>query len=395
MKKWWIWLIAAVVAAAGGWYAWHAATRPLSLGAPNISVPAQTTRAATLAWPAEGRAAVGFAAGGGASCRSFGDAAAQPTASLAKVITALVVLGKYPLNNGDGPLITMTNDDVARLFDTQANNGSYVPIVAGEQLSERQMLQALMLASANNLADSLAIWAFGSLDDYRTAAESWLAQDGLLETTIGADASGFDPGTKSTASDLCKLALLVAKNQTLADIMGTIDVSDFPVVGQLHNTNRLLDTDGIFAGKTGFTDEAGHGVLILAQVEMNGTAQTVAVAMLGQGSYAAAFDGAQILLDSVGANLTARVIVRQGQKVGQITNVWPSGTDLIAGNDLTATTWVDQPADVEITDYQVGGQQLPAGAPVGNISADGQAVNVTTKNNIVRPSLLWRLGHGF
>jgi D-alanyl-D-alanine carboxypeptidase (penicillin-binding protein 5/6) len=40
----------------------------------------------------------------------------------------------------------------------------------GEELSEYQALQALLLPSANNIAETLARWAFGSIDAYNAYA---------------------------------------------------------------------------------------------------------------------------------------------------------------------------------------------------------------------------------
>src|SRR5207302_1228456 len=88
---------------------------------------------------------------------------AAPIASVAKVMTAYLVLRGHPLGVGDdGPTITLTDADVADTDRRGRQRESVVPIVAGEQLTERQALQALLLPSANNIAPVLARWDSGS-----------------------------------------------------------------------------------------------------------------------------------------------------------------------------------------------------------------------------------------
>src|SRR5438270_1027511 len=96
------------------------------------------------------------------------NAHAAPIARVARVMTAYLVLRDHPLGVGeDGSTITLTDADVADTDRRSRQRESVVPIVAGEQLTERQALQALLLPSANNIAVVLARWDSGS------AARSW------------------------------------------------------------------------------------------------------------------------------------------------------------------------------------------------------------------------------
>ncbi len=82
-----------------------------------------------------------------------------PIASVAKVMTAYVVLRDHPLQVGqDGPTITLTDADVADTARRAEQDQSVVSIAAGEQLTELQALRALLLPSANNIAAVLARW---------------------------------------------------------------------------------------------------------------------------------------------------------------------------------------------------------------------------------------------
>src|SRR5262249_13412703 len=107
-------------------------------------------------WPAYGQAAVQV---GQSQVRAGPNQDVAAIASVAKVMTAYLVLRDHPLRPGqDGPTITLTDDDVADTDRRRRQEESVVSIAAGEHLTERQALQALLLPSANNIAAVLARW---------------------------------------------------------------------------------------------------------------------------------------------------------------------------------------------------------------------------------------------
>jgi len=76
-----------------------------------------------------------------------------PIASLAKVMTAYLVLRDHPLGDGDGDLdLPVTDADVEDTDRRAGQDESVVEVAAGETLTERQALAALLLPSANNVA---------------------------------------------------------------------------------------------------------------------------------------------------------------------------------------------------------------------------------------------------
>jgi D-alanyl-D-alanine carboxypeptidase (penicillin-binding protein 5/6) len=112
-------------------------------------------------WPAYGQAAVILT--GQPRINVGPNQHAAPIASLAKVMTAYLVLRDHPLRSGqDGPTITLTDADVADTDRRAGQHESVVPVAAGEQLTEGQALEALLLPSANNIAAVLARWDAGS-----------------------------------------------------------------------------------------------------------------------------------------------------------------------------------------------------------------------------------------
>src|SRR5205807_1349781 len=113
-------------------------------------------------WPTYGQAAVQV---GQSQVQAGPNQHAAAIASVAKVMTAFLVLRDHPLRLGqDGPTIALTDADVADTDRRRGQRESVVPIAAGEQLTERQALQALLLPSANNIAAVLARWEAGSDD---------------------------------------------------------------------------------------------------------------------------------------------------------------------------------------------------------------------------------------
>src|SRR5205085_6064932 len=115
-------------------------------------------------WPADGQAAVQV---GRSRAQAGPNQHAAPIASIAKVMTAYLVLRDHPLRPlENGPTITLTDADVADTDRRRGQQESVVPIAAGERLTERQALQAALLPSANNIAAVLARWDAGSTNRF-------------------------------------------------------------------------------------------------------------------------------------------------------------------------------------------------------------------------------------
>lgn len=224
----------------------------------------------------------------------------RPTASTAKVITALTVLEKFPLTPGAaGPKLVLDAADVQRHQDYAGRGGSSLAVYEGMRLTQYEMLQAMLLPSANNIADSLAVWAFGSMDAYAAAATSYVRSLGMVSTTIGPDASGFSPETKSTPADLALLARAAMKAPVVAEIVAQ-PAATIPGYGPVQNTNTLLGDSGVVGLKTGTSPAAGGVFLFAATVPIRGQQTMLVGAIMGAGSTSAeAMAQARDLLDSI------------------------------------------------------------------------------------------------
>ena len=168
-------------------------------------------------------------------------------------MTAYLVLRDHPLRLGeDGPTITLTDADVADTDRRRRQQESVVPIAAGEQLTERQALQALLLPSANNIAAVLARWDAGSADRFVARMNATARSLGMTHTRY-TDPSGYDDATVSTAADQVRIVDRAMRLPVFASIVATPSAT-LPVAGTVHNTNTLLGHNGFVGVKTGSTE---------------------------------------------------------------------------------------------------------------------------------------------
>ncbi len=132
---------------------------------------------------------------------SAGDTGPRPIASITKMMTAYVILKDHPLAPGEtGPVIELTAANEARWLEMVAQDQSSLPVYAGQRLTELQLLQGLLVPSANNYAEILAEWDAGSVPAFVEKMNAEAAALGMLDTTY-TDTSGFSPETLSTAAD--------------------------------------------------------------------------------------------------------------------------------------------------------------------------------------------------
>jgi hypothetical protein len=204
-----------------------------------------------------------------------------PIASVAKVMTAYVILRDHPLGAGEpGPAIVVQPDEAAA-YPAEARNGdSLVPVSAGEQLTERQALEALLLASADNMAWILARWDAGSQAAFTAQMNTTARQLGMTDTHY-TDPSGLAASTTSTAADQVRLGMAAMRNPALARIVA-LRSAVIPVAGMVHNYNTLLGQDGITGLKTGSDTAAGGCVLLAARQQARGHDTLIVAATFGQ-----------------------------------------------------------------------------------------------------------------
>jgi serine-type D-Ala-D-Ala carboxypeptidase (penicillin-binding protein 5/6) len=280
-----------------GGTAFAAARHPFRHNVPVASIDPRSA----AGWPRQGQAAL--VVGNGRPAASPHEQPV-PIASLAKVMTAYLTLERYPLSGGqNGFAIIVSGAAAQAVAEDRADGQSVVAVHAGEQLTERQLLEALLIPSGNNIAEMLAAQVAGS--DASFVAEMNADARALgMDHTIYTDPSGFDPSTVSTAADQLRVFERAMRFPVFRQIVSMASVT-LPVAGTLTNYDPLI-AEG-YAGKTGSDSEAKGCLAFFTAVTAGGRRQTAVGVVLGQGQgsdtpalLAAAGGAAEQLVDSVG-----------------------------------------------------------------------------------------------
>jgi D-alanyl-D-alanine carboxypeptidase (penicillin-binding protein 5/6) len=352
-------------------------------------------RALFLNWPSYGEAAVGVAGAG--VLATHGSTTPQATASIAKILTALAVLKQQPLIlNQTGPVITLTQTDVDSFNKYLVENGSVVKVAVGEQISEYQALEAMLMPSANNIAETLARWAFGTIADYNSYANNYAKNLGMTNTTI-TDPSGFLGTTVSSAHDLVILGEAAVANPVIAHIAAQTTAT-IPVQGIINNVNILLGQDGIVGLKTGNNDQ-DQGCFLFASRQTIGpqTVTVVGVIMNGPSLGTAMWD-ALPLISSAAATFHNVTVVKAGNPVATYTTAWGNQGTILAQQDLSIIAWNNSAITTSISLHRLQAP-LSAGSSVGTLTVNDATshtkyyVPLRLQQSIKQPSLFWRFTH--
>jgi D-alanyl-D-alanine carboxypeptidase (penicillin-binding protein 5/6) len=263
-----------------------------------------------------------------------------PMASVTKVMTAVIVLQDHPLGHGSGPTFTMTAADNSAYVFAATHDDSNLEVVPGERLNERQLLEALMIPSADNIADFLARWDAGSIPAFVKKMNAMARKLGLTGTTY-ADASGVDPASQSTAIDQAMLGAYAM------DVPGMISVEDhptmtFPVEGTVVNYNPVVGQDGVIGLKSGFTSAAQGCLVTAARRPVGGRSVLVVSSTLGQPFNLPEEGNIDLqLLNAASSVLEARPLLDTGQTVAKVVAGWSraAGTAVVVGDPVEVVGW--------------------------------------------------------
>ncbi|MEU1401561.1 D-alanyl-D-alanine carboxypeptidase [Streptomyces sp. NPDC005728] len=295
---------------------------------------------ADIPWPAEGQAALDVQGIG-----SFGSSGTQkpvPIASVAKVMTAYLVLRHHPLKSGeDGQKIKI---DKAGEEQSDAGQESTVPLTAGDSISEREALEAILLPSANNVARLLARWDAGSEKAFVTKMNAAAKELGMTNTTY-TDPSGLTDSTVSTAVDQVKLAKAAMESPAFREVAAMMEYIDYKGVKH-KNFNKLVGYNNVVGIKTGTTTSALGNLVFAAKKEVNGEMRTIIGAVLRQPAggpehtiiSAALYGGDQLIRAAQGA-LKPATILKKGDVVGYVDDGLGGRTPVVATKDVTAAGW--------------------------------------------------------
>ncbi|MGI8330125.1 D-alanyl-D-alanine carboxypeptidase family protein [Actinomadura scrupuli] len=305
----WAIAIAVAVSCCAGWYGFvrddHGGVRP-GEGA---------TTAMPLPWPDGGQSSVTVEGLG--SLGSKGEREPVPIASVTKVMTAYVILRDHPLSGAEtGPVIEV---DQAAADESLSREESSAPVREGLRLTERQLLEMMLIPSGNNVARLLARWDAGTQESFVAKMNRAATGLGMTRTTY-TGASGIEPTTTSTAVDQLKLARQVMKDEVFRSIVAKPSTTIPGVPGTIANTNPLLGRSGVIGLKTGSSTPAGGALMWAAEATAGGRTWLILGVVLHQRAgttpatgLQAALGNSEKLISAVQESLPAAVTARHRQ----------------------------------------------------------------------------------
>jgi serine-type D-Ala-D-Ala carboxypeptidase (penicillin-binding protein 5/6) len=180
-------------------------------------------------------------------------------ASLTKLLTALVVLE----SDWQPDAMLSVSHDAAHATRPR------VGLRTGESIRADEALMAMLMHSANDACLVLAEHAAGSLDAFAARMNARAAELGMQDSHF-VHPCGFDAeGQYSTVNDLLRLAKAAHADPRIAQITAQEQATISTASGRqlaFRNTNQLLGRlDGVVGLKTGYTSQAGHCLIAVAE----------------------------------------------------------------------------------------------------------------------------------
>jgi D-alanyl-D-alanine carboxypeptidase (penicillin-binding protein 5/6) len=281
-----------------------------------------------------------------------------PVASTTKLMTALITVEHASL------------DDVMSTVDYHAGAAeSLAGFGAGEHVTVRDLLRALLVTSANDAAATLAQRVAGSRQKFVAMMNAKARQLGLADTHY-ANPIGLDNSENySSATDLVKLTLIVRRNAFLREVVNAprVTLRSGAHPRTFVNRNVLVRSVPAVNGvKTGHTNHAGY--ILVGSATRAGV--TVVSAVIGEPSEAARDSDSLELLKYGLARYHVVTAVTKGQVAGRSALAHRDDhVDLVAGATVRRTSRRGDKLVVTVTGAPrtIDGP-LPAGARVGTVT---------------------------
>jgi serine-type D-Ala-D-Ala carboxypeptidase (penicillin-binding protein 5/6) len=280
----------------------------------------------------------------------------RPVASTTKLMTALLVLERT------------SPDDVftAAAYEPVSPAETRIGLRPGERMTVRDLLRALLLASANDAAKTLAQRTVGSTARFVATMNRRARALGLVDTHYSNPIGLDDPTNYSSAQDLARLTARLRRipffTRTVALSRARLTSGRRPRV--IENRNDLVGSHRYVNGvKTGHT--LGAGYVLVGSATRQGV--TVVSAVLGEPGEAARDADTLTLLDYGLSRLRAVRILSPARPVARAA-VRHRGRDRVSLVPVRTLRWVirrGERARVEVRAPDALEGPLPAGARRG------------------------------
>lgn len=220
-------------------------------------------------------------------------------ASTTKIMTALLAI-----ENAESldEKVEFTREAVER----NEIGGSNIGIRPGEKLTLRECLYGMLLASANEAANALAIHTSGSIEEFAELMNKRARELGCTKTHFKNPSGLYEKGHYTTPMDLAKIAKAAIENEDFRKISGTAThvipkTNLMKEKRPVSNTNQLLNPvklpqygyEYCYSGKTGYTPESRYNLVSYAK---KGT-MDVACVLMGAENRDAQFSNSIKLLE--------------------------------------------------------------------------------------------------
>jgi D-alanyl-D-alanine carboxypeptidase (penicillin-binding protein 5/6) len=213
-------------------------------------------------------------------------------ASITKIMTCMLVLENAQLTD----VVT-----VPELKTVSEKNSRLIGLEEGELLTVEDLLHALMVYSANDAAETLAVHIAGSVADFSVMMNNRATELGMIGTHFVNPHGLHNDNHYTTAMDMAKLAFVAMKDEMFRKLVSTYmynppetkkhNPDDNPWPDEWIGTNDLIsdredkvafnNSKGHAIGvKTGYTKIAG-GTLVAAAVSKEGTQEVITVSLNG------------------------------------------------------------------------------------------------------------------
>lgn len=187
----------------------------------------------------------------------------RPMASLTKLMTALIIVEHHALA------------EIVRIPQGIDPMQSTVRLPAGEQFTVGDLLSAMLVASANDAAATLALFHSGSVEGFVEEMNARAATLGLQDTVFQNPVGIDNQKQLSTPQDLAWLTMAALRHpaiQRRLGMRGAIIVSLQGSTVNLSHTHALMhaiakteDAAVVLAGKTGTTNGAGQCLMSVVE----------------------------------------------------------------------------------------------------------------------------------
>lgn len=275
-------------------------------------------------------------------------------------MTAYVILRDHPLKGSQkGPEIEI---DKKAAEQGKAEHESTAAVQEGQTYTEKELLELLMIPSANNVARLLARWDAGSEAAFVEKMNAAAKDLGMTQSTY-TDLSGLLDSTVSTPQDQLKLAKAVMQYDVFREIVNMPNVTVDGIPGRIENNNNILLEPGVSGIKTGSSTPAGGNLLWSANTVVDGETRRILGIVMGAKDadqlgekLQLAIDNSLKIIQQAQKDVTSAVVVGKGQVLGYIDDGLGGRTPVVATKELKAIGWPGLQVKLSLTN---GGKAVP------------------------------------